>query len=247
VVAVPGLLALPLLATIREPARRESSAREDVVAARSVVDQLARHWFVYLTWFGGFSIAGLFGTGFLTWLPEFFSRTHAWPIPRSGLALGLLLIFVVGPGTLAGGWLADWLRARRRFGAPAWISAGCMLAMWPVSALAPQVDSAWLAMGLVAFTLLLIAVPTALAPTGLQLITPNRFRARISAMYLLCTNLIGAGAGPLVVGLFTDRIFRNDAALPESLSLLATLACPAAALLLLAGGRAFARLAASDD
>ena len=244
-VSIPGLLALPLLGTIKEPARRELPAAAGA-ETRSVVRHLRHYWPVYLTHFMGFSVAGLFATGFATWLPEFLRRSHGWSIPRAGLALALILILVGGPSTLAGGWLADRLRERKRFAAPIWISVIALLAAWPFAVWAPLAASATQSLLLVGVVVACVTLPTAVAPTALQLVTPNRMRAQVSAVYLLCTNLIGTGAGPLVVGLTTDRVFGRDAALPQSLSLLAAVACPVAAMALFLGRRAFARLAAEQ-
>ena len=69
----------------------------------------------------------------------------------------------------------------------------------------------------------------------LQLMTPNRMRAQIMAVYLLAANLIGLGLGPTVVAATTDFIFGYDAAIGKSIALCATLLCPLGGLLLWSG------------
>jgi len=242
-VGIPGLLILPLLTTVREPERR--GAERDEAAVGSVLARLKAERVVYLSHFTGFSLAGLFATGYTTWLPEYLRRSHGWPIEKAGLALALILIVVGGPSTLFGGWLADRLRAKGYYAAPIWIGVVALLLAWPLGIWAPLAGTATLSLVLIALVVAFLTAPTAAAPAALQIVTPNRMRAQISAVYLLCTNLIGAGAGPLVVGLATDQVFGNDAALPASLSLVAAVTCPTAALALFLGRRAFARAAAS--
>ena len=69
----------------------------------------------------------------------------------------------------------------------------------------------------------------------LQLMTPNRMRAQIMAVYLLAANLIGLGLGPTVVAATTDFIFGYDAAIGKSIALCAALLCPLGGLLLWSG------------
>jgi MFS family permease len=50
----------------------------------------------------------------------------------------------------------------------------------------------------------------------LQLITPNRMRATISALYLVLVNLVGLTAGPLITGALTDYVFHDKGAVGVS-------------------------------
>jgi MFS family permease len=246
IVAVPGLLVLPLMRTVRETRTEQPAAPPADARLAAVLGQLRSHWVVYLTHFTGFSLAGLYATGLATWLPEFYRRTYGWPIQRAGLALALILIGVGAPSTLMGGWLADRLRERRLFAAPMLISAAAVTVLWPLGVLLPLAKTPTGALILLGLVTIFLTLPTAVAPAALQLVTPPRMRGQISATYLLCTNLIGTGAGPYVVGLTTDRVFGSDAGLKLSLSAVAGVVCPLTVLVLLAGSRAFARAAADD-
>jgi MFS family permease len=242
-VSLPGLVALPLLRTVREPRQRGAPTERAEARAGAVLRRLRAEWVVYLTHFAGFSLAGLYAAGLSIWLPEFFRRTYGWPIERAGLALALILIGVGAPSTLAGGWLADRLRERRRYAAPIWISVGALLALSPLAVWLPLATSASTALLLLGVVTAFLTLPTAVAPTALQLVTPNRMRAQVSALYLLWTNLIGTGAGPLVVGMTTDVGFGREEALNLSLAAVAAVVCPLAALVLFLGRGAFARAA----
>jgi spore maturation protein SpmA len=73
---------------------------------------------------------------------------------------------------------------------------------------------------------------TASGLTALMTITPNQMRAQVSAVYYLVVNVIGLTAGPTGVALFTDYVFRDEAALRYSL-LVVTVAGGVFAILLL--------------
>jgi len=53
----------------------------------------------------------------------------------------------------------------------------------------------------------------------LQLIFPNQLRGQVSALFLFTLSLGGLSLGPLVPGLLTDYLFRNDKMTASSLAL----------------------------
>ena len=59
-----------------------------------------------------------------------------------------------------------------------------------------------------------------------QLITPNRMRGQVIALYQLFANLIGLGLGPTVVAATTDYVFGYDEAIGKSIALCAAILCP---------------------
>jgi hypothetical protein len=58
----------------------------------------------------------------------------------------------------------------------------------------------------------------------LQLIFPNQLRGQVSALFLFTLSLGGLSLGPLVPGLLTDYLFRNDKMIASSLALTITVA-----------------------
>ena len=66
----------------------------------------------------------------------------------------------------------------------------------------------------------------------LQLMTPNRMRGQVTAVYQLVANLIGLGLGPTVVAATTDYVFGYDEAIGKSIALSAAVLCPVGGLLL---------------
>jgi hypothetical protein len=51
-------------------------------------------------------------------------------------------------------------------------------------------------------------MPFALIPTALQLLTPNRLRGQVSALYVFVLSVIGIGFGPTLVGIISDVLVR---------------------------------------
>jgi MFS family permease len=96
-----------------------------------------------------------------------------------------------------------------------------------------------------AFALLAIAFPMltmhGVGTVALQLITPNEYRARVTALYFFIVNLTGLGFGPMLIALLTDHLFGHDDALRYSIALVTGVALPLAAIILTAGFSAFAR------
>ncbi|MGN6690616.1 MAG: hypothetical protein ACTHJU_06710, partial [Sphingopyxis sp.] len=76
---------------------------------------------------------------------------------------------------------------------------------------------------------------------ALQLITPNEYRARATALYFFIVNLVGLGFGPMLMALLTDHLFGYDGALRYSIALVAGVALPLAAIILTMGFKAYAR------
>ena len=67
---------------------------------------------------------------------------------------------------------------------------------------------------------------------AIQLMTPNRMRAQVMALFLLTANLIVLGPGPTIIALATDYVFGYDAAISKSIALCTVILCPLAALIL---------------
>ena len=80
----------------------------------------------------------------------------------------------------------------------------------------------------------LLAAPTVLAGTALQLVTPPMMRAQIMALHLLLVNLVALGVGPLLVASMADAWFKGPSAIGQALSVV-DIAAAAAALILFIG------------
>ena len=225
-VGLPGIPFAVLMLTVREPPRRNVSALKEESHRDAVFPFLKQHWRIYGPHFAGFSLMGLLGNGLATWIPEFFLRHYDWLPQRTGVAFGLILLFVGGPGVLLGGWYADRRRAAGVLDAPIRVAIAAIVPLGVCGVLLPFAPTPWLALVLLAVVMFCFSLPGGLAPASVQMVTPPHLRARVSAVYLFFTAFIGTGLGPTAVAAVTDFVFRSDAALGYSLSLVAAVVTP---------------------
>ncbi|MDB5427294.1 MAG: transporter, partial [Phenylobacterium sp.] len=104
-----------------------------------------------------------------------------------------------------------------------------------------------LALALMIAGMLLGTIHGGVAGAALQMIAPNRLRARIVALYFLAANLIGLGLGPTAIALVTDKVFHDDAALRYGLAIVTAVALPVSALILTLGLKPFARAVEASE
>ena len=139
------------------------------------------------------------------------------------------------------GWLADRLYRRGFKDAHLRVirlNAILLAPLFVGMALAP---SAPLALGLMIVAMLVGTIHGGVAGAALQMITPNRLRARMVALYFLVANLIGLGLGPTAIALVTDLGFGRPEALRYGLAIVTAVALPISAVILTAGLKPFAR------
>jgi MFS family permease len=245
-IGLPGLLVAALIAlTVREP-RRMGAASE--AARGEFAAFLKAHPAAIAAHFSGMSLVALVMYGAMAWIPQFLHRTYAMPVPQAGLWFGVATATCGACGLLLGGWMADSLYRRGYRDAHLRVirlNAIVLLPLFVGMALAP---TAPIALGLMILGMLLGTIHGGVAGAALQLITPNRLRARMVALYFLVANLVGLGLGPTAVALVTDRVFGDDAALRYGLAIVTAVALPISAIILSFGLKPFARaVAAAED
>jgi len=97
------------------------------------------------------------------------------------------------------------------------------------------VDSPGLGILVMSLAVFFSAFQGGIAGGTLQLMTPNRLRGQVMALYLLVANLIGLGLGPTVLAAATDYVFGYDEAISKSIALCAAVLCPLGGLILWSG------------
>ena len=86
-----------------------------------------------------------------------------------------------------------------------------------------------------------------LGATAVQAMTPQPFRGRVAAVYLIATGVVGISAGPFFVAALTEKLFADEAYLGLSIGL-TSLVCTAVAVLLLAmAGPGYRRAMAAQN
>ena len=233
VVALPGLLVLAFMVTVKEPPRREHRADGTIHAATPQSVPWAELWGFFksnkrliFAHFLGYLALGTVISAYLVWVPEWLRRTYEISIAQSGVIFGICLLTFGSLGPYAGGWLAERLvrRGHRDAELRASVIGACVMVTFGIlTPLAPNVPSAVIMLAILTF---LLSFPQGLAPTILQLVAPNRMRAQVSAIKILFAVLLGYTLGPTLVALITDYVFGYDEALRYSLAIVTAVLTP---------------------
>ena len=212
-VGLPGIpLALLVRATVREPARGLSegaaAASPDPTAAAPRVTEVLRRLrdrrsFVWLT--VGACCQALSGYAVLAWGPAFLGRVHGMSAAEIGTSVGIVTGVCGALGAWLGGVLVDRL-SRRDVRWAMWLPAGVSALGFPFAI--PFYLSAQPGAAIAAFAPFYLLGAMYVGPlwaTAQNLVRPD-MRALTSAILLVILNLVGLGAGPLVVGILNDAM-----------------------------------------
>lgn len=224
-VALPGPLLVLLFATVMEPPRKvhpapgsggSLAAVNEAIPFKDVLRYLWGQRQFYGYHFGTMGFLAIVGMGTTLWLPTFYIRIYEQSPTDVGYQFGMVYLICGCLGTLFGGFAAQWLSQRHKDGNMRWVFIVAIVHLVPAifTFLMPTYGLA-LAMGGV-----LTFVGTSYFPVGvaaLQVVTPNRMRAQVSAILLFCSNIAGMAIGPVVIAFFTDFLFRDEMQLHYSL------------------------------
>jgi MFS family permease len=244
VVALPGLLVLALMATVKEPARRNATGalalKPRAVPLREVFGFMRDNRKIIIGHFGGFLALGTVISAYLVWTPEFLRRSHDFSITEAGFIFGILLLVFGMAGPYAGGWLAEKFTSRGYKDGEMRSALVGGLAMIPLTILTPLVPGNFSVVCMLALATFALSFPQGMAPTILQLIAPNRMRAQLTAVFMFIAVLAGYTIGPAFVAMTTDYVFHDDKALRYSLAIVSAVLTPVGVLFLWYGLKPFA-------
>jgi len=206
-VGFPGILiGLLLYLTVREPPRGLTGA---LVAQErpSFVDTLYTLWslrsFRYFATATG--LMAFVGYGVGNFLPSFLIRSHGFTSGETGTTMA----FVAGLGNslsvFVGGYLADKL-GRRDQRWYLWVAGLPGLLAIPFLLACLYVDDSRLTIAYMFAYVLMISASLGPVIAISHSLVPQNMRAMTSAILFLVLNLVGLGAGPVVVGLISDAL-----------------------------------------
>ncbi len=232
-VGVPGLLLTALvLTTVREPVRREKGA----VATGSAVSlkaTLVKNRFAYLAIISGAALIMITVYAQLAWLPTHFIRRYGWSASEVSIAFGVGFLPIGVFSSLSAGWVLNWLRKRGRQDAPLLVIAFQAVVVMTCGALMCVGPNAWLAY----LGFILVTVPGTwsyvAALSGLNEITPNELRGRVTGLFTLVTGLVSLGGGAFAVGFLSDTFFPGPNGVGLGLMAVNTVATAIAAIIVL--------------
>jgi len=209
IVGLPGLLIALLALTLTEPPRTGmgSSAPVSKTTLRQLGGWISTHRTVYLAHFAGFAMMTLLFNAIMAWAPEYFIRIQGMERSFIGIRLGIFAAVFGGLGIICGGLYTDFLSRRGDLAAP--MKAGLVgtAILTPIAIAAPLVKDATISLWLFAPLLFFVSFPFGPAASALQMVSPSRMRAQISAVYLFVVNLTGIGFGGTATALVTDYVY----------------------------------------
>ena len=238
-----GMLVAAWMLTIPEPARTSSPQ-----GAGTFADVTAWMWQqkrFYLSHTFGVSLLTLVFNGVAFWIPAHFMRVHGFGPVDVALTYGPIIFVAGAAGIMAGGILADRWRAQGRQDAELRVVMLGAIVLAPLVFATFQAKEPTIAVALLVPMLFFSSFPFGAASAAMQLVTPDRLRARASALYLLVINLTGIGFGATAMSLVSDLVLHDERRIGDGATAVTVVAAPLAAVILAAGLRRYRELAAN--
>lgn len=230
VVGLPGIVLSLIFITATEPPRHTPARHEH--GGESVFRYLRGNATQYLSLFLAVGLLGLLSIGTAAWYPTFLMRLHGFSAAQAGYCYGIVLLTAGSLGVFAGGYLSDAMIARGVGHANIRIMQySTALKLIPLI-LGPLLADIRGVVAMLALATFIGQLSSGVAIACLQAITPDQYRARISAVMLLVVNLLALGIGATYVALITDYVFADEMAIHYSLALTAATVGPAILVLL---------------
>lgn len=206
VVGAPGLLlALLVRFTVREPLRGQSEQRTGTEESMTLGETLgylarSRSWVLMMT---GFSLVSITSYAILMWGYEFYGRVHELAPITIGNWMGAIVGIGGSVGTILGGRLVDAL-GKDRASRGVQVSVLVTMTGFPLGIYALLAESAMHSLWALGPFYLLLNVYLAAMYSNNQNLARLQMRATAAAIMLFIVNIVGAGAGPLIVGALSD-------------------------------------------
>jgi MFS family permease len=205
VMGVAGLILAPIFRMVVRDVPRAPAAQGPAAAPISAVfGILARKPAFWMMAFAA-SFSSLCGYGLALWTPSVLMGNFGFDLVTTGQFTASLLLIGGTAGVFAGGWFADRLGKGDR----AWyarLPAIAWLITAPLFALGLLTPDPWLAWPLLLIPNGLNILWLGPVTTAVQHMVPQHMRATASGSFLLINNLIGMGAGPLLMGFLGEEL-----------------------------------------
>lgn len=205
---VAGLISSFLALSLPEPPRAIESAGPRT-GMGPLLELLKSRSILYTAHFAGFSSNALMGYSLMAWAPAFMGRAYGWPSSEVGPAIALALGISGTLATVGGGFAADYVGQRGVRGGHFLLASGALALAVPFGPIAFLSAKPWIFLIGISAIYFSSALCLNMGATSLQLFTPPTLRGRLSGLYAFCTNIIGAGLGPLIVASITQHVLHD--------------------------------------
>jgi MFS family permease len=236
----PGLVVALLVATLREPVRRERAETIEGAGPSGLAAFIRQKYPALALLFAVYSCIFILGYGVSSWAPTVLMRIYGLEPHAAGALYGTMLLLCSGTASICSGLLSDRLVRRWPLGGRTMIP----LILLPIDIIALVVFTFAPGVGVVIAALAVMTFTTNFSASSsypaLQDLVPNRLRGQVVAMLLLVGNLLGLGCGPTLVALITDRVFGDEMMLRMSVGIVGLSAASLAFLLALGLPRLYA-------
>jgi MFS family permease len=240
VTGAPGIVLPLLLLTFREPVRRgilrsPAAAPTAALPRPPLKEVLGYIWLnrqFYCLYFIALALLAMCGYSVAAWLPTAIIRAYGVSAGQVGKVLGVSTILMNSTGMLLAGILCDRLTRKGHKDAPILVAliSACGIAVFScLPTLMPTATLVWVAIFVSGLT---FNAYNGVGPQAVNQVTPNQYRAQVSAAYLFVVNVLGLGVGPALVPLLNDYLFNDPAKIRFSLIIVVFCAALAAIILL---------------
>jgi len=179
----------------------------------------------------------------LAWAPEHFRRTFGLTPAHSGAWIGTVILVTGTLGVLAGGVASDRLVRRNVQAARLRVLLIASLVALPAAGLFAFGTNSTTALVGLGGIILCISTLTSVGAAGVQELWPATMRGLGAAVYQLVVNLLALSAGPSLVAVMMDYVFKDDQMLASALGVTLPLMLLVAALLAGMGLKSYAKVA----
>lgn len=231
---------------VREPPRGGRGG-EVTAKTRDVAAFTVSHAAFYLPFWVGMGLATTVNVAFGAWAPSHFIRTFGWSPAETGYIYGTVVLVSGSIGIGLMSWLSEILHRRGTTDSHIRIALAAVLCAMVPAAAAPLMPNAWVSLAMLGLALAFSPVAVSMAPVTMNILSPNRMRGQIFAVYVLVQSVLGWVCGPFIVAVLTDYVFNDSQSVRFSLAVVAGVILPLAALCLEIARRAFARFEPEAD
>lgn len=220
VTGLPGIGIAALMFLVPEPVRLRRKV-DLAVPDRGVMHFLLANRRYFICHFVGFGLIAVMAYGTAAWAPAMLMRRYELGVAEVGIILGTVGALSGIPGFIFGGWFVDrWFARGRRDAHLRYFVYACLVGV-VMAVVAFQLADGILWLFIPAYALLHFLQPfTGPAVAHLQIVTPNEYRGRVSALFVLVFNLMGMCLGPPSVAFITTFVFRDPMQVHWSLTIM---------------------------